>query len=242
MWLTACPHPGSSRTDGLTELLRAEAAAAVSGTRVYEGDVFPRGTEALPVYRYERWVDTGRGPARATHLTYSAEGVPLVLQQAVYSESAELESFFEVHAQTGLVGRVVVAADGSATFETTVSGRTRTRTEGPGAPLVVGPTLFSVVQKHRTLLETGASVPIRFVVLERLGSVRFVLRRVETGPGADVYELAPAGRLTGWIVPTARLELDGAGRILRYDGLVPPQDPGGRKNLDASVVYTRDRP
>jgi hypothetical protein len=217
----------------MAELRRASDSP---GELVYEGAVAHRDAEAPPLFRYERRVE---GDGRSSHLTFAADGDLVLLHQAVHSPRYELLRFREVHAQTGLAGQVDVHADGSATFRTTVGGRTRSRVEAPRDPLQVGPTLFGYVLEHWDSLLSGNPLPLRFVVLDRRRSFRFELERVDGPPGTTCFEMSPTHPLVALVVPRAELVFDEDRSILRYSGLVPPREEvGGRlERLDATVTY-----
>ncbi|MCB9695038.1 MAG: hypothetical protein H6736_24810 [Alphaproteobacteria bacterium] len=146
----------------------------------------------------------------------------------------------KIHSQTGLVGEVEVAPDGTATFRTTLDGRTRTRVQGPAEePLQAGPTLFGHVLRHWDALVAGETRVIRFVVLERRRAFRFGVRLADSPAGTTAFEMTPASPLVAMGVPRGRIVFDQDRRVVRYEGLVPPlEGVGGRlRRLDASVTY-----
>lgn len=231
--LAACQH---------THPLPPDAAAALrldpAGAPIYEGTV-RRDAADPPLFRYERHVlDLDRG-VRSSHRTFTPAGEPVLLHQADHSASHALVKFHEVQSQTGLVGWVDVAADGTATFQTTVNGRTRTRVEGPGDPLLVGPTLFGYVREQWDSLLDGEVHPIRFVVLDRRRSYRFALQAVDGQDGTRTFEMVPTSLLVRLALPRTTLVFDPDGTIVRYTGRVPPLEAVGRRHepLDATVTY-----
>ncbi len=112
-------------------------AAESFGTRIYSGEVTPRGARA-PVFRYERRVqDNADGTRTSTHLTWAGDE-PVIVQQATQDDAGRLVAFDEVHAQRGTVHHL-------------------------GArDVVVGPTLFEFVRAHLAELRAGKSVRLVF--------------------------------------------------------------------------------
>lgn len=234
--LVGCAHPRGLPQSGVEAL--QQAAAEPRGELVYEGTVRAIGDDAEPLYRYERRVaDEGDGLC-SSHLTIDPDGEPVLVHRAVHSDGYTLTSFREVHAQTGLIGDVQVHGDGTASFRTVVDGRLRQREERAGAPLQVGPTLFGYVRENWDALLDGERLPIRFVVLDKGRSYRFVLE-VSEGPEGVVVEMVPASPLLAMALPTTRMVFDGDRRVLRYEGRVPPLRRAGRRlvPLDAVVSY-----
>ena len=233
----ACHHPPAPVTDDL----RAAMHGIAEETREYRGDVYALGSDEAPMYRYERH-EWASGDARiSTHVTSTPEGEPVVVHAATHSPTYALVRFREVQAQRGLVGQVEVGADGAATYTTTVDGRTRTRVEPPGDPLHVGPTLFGHVREAWEALAAGEPLRVRFVVLERRRSYRFVLKQVDGPPGTTTIAMVPTNPLVALALPHTRMVFDPDQRVLTYRGRVPPLRPvGGRfAPLDAMVRYSR---
>ncbi|MEL6347634.1 MAG: hypothetical protein AAFV53_31290 [Myxococcota bacterium] len=207
---------------------------------IYQGTVHPRTMEKSPLYRYERRVSVTEDNVRSVHTTFSLSGEPVVRHQADHTFTYTLRAFQEIHAQTGLVGRVDVAPDGTATYQTTTGGRTHIRVEAPGESLQVGPTLFGFALEHWDELVAREDVPFRFVVLEKQRSYRFVLRKVDGPEGTLTLEMTPTSWFVALGVPRSYLVFDEDSRtILRYIGLVPPRDTTSRRHkpLDATVIY-----
>ena len=211
---------------------------------VYEGTVSRRGEADPPLYRYERHVVETADGLRSTHRTFTLQGAPVLEHWAEHDRDYTLHAFGEVHGQTGVVGLVEVSPDGSATYRTTVKGRSRTRTEPAGAPLQAGPTLFGFVLAHWDTLVDGARVPIRFVVLEKNRSFPFELVVVDHSPNTTTVQMVPESRWLARMVPPTYLVFETSSRrILRYSGIVPPlvEEDGKLQTLDATVVYTHVR-
>ncbi|MEQ1566633.1 MAG: hypothetical protein ABMA64_13410 [Myxococcota bacterium] len=236
--LAGCPHTPVLPVDAAAELRSAGSSTA---GLVYEGAVARRDTEGPTLFRYERRVEDRVDDQRSSHLTRTADGAPVVLQQAVHTPLYELVSFREVNQQTGLVGQVDVGPDGTATFRTLVDGRSRLRVEPPGEPLLAGPTLFGFVLQRWDSLLAGRSLRFRFLVAERRRSFRFELKRVEGPPGTICFEMSPIDPFLALAVPRAELVFDEDRNLLRYSGAVPPREENGDhlKRLDATVTYER---
>jgi hypothetical protein len=232
--------PAMLPADAEARLLLAAQEPDALGERIYEGRVARRDGEGLELFRYERRILDLEEGLFASHLTRSVSGEPVVLHQALQSWDHQLLSFEEIHAQTGLVGQLWVASDGTASFESTQDGRTKTRQERPGEPLHVGPTLFGYVQVNWASLLDGASHRVRFAVLEDLRSYDFDLVLVDAQPEETTFEMRASNPVVALGVPTMRLVFDSDQEILRYSGLVPPLEEldGRLEKLDATVTYT----
>jgi hypothetical protein len=236
---TACQHTHILPEGASTALRSAADSPTILGGLVYQGTVTRRGTDATVLFRYERRVlDLDEG-LRSSHVTLSAAGTPVVMQRADHSASYELSGFQEIHVQTGLVGQVDMGVDGTATYRTTVDGRTRTHVEPPGEPLHVGPTLFGYALENWDSLVAGNTHAFRFAVLQQRRSYRFELRKIDGPDGTTTFEMSPTNRLVALAVPPAQLVFGHDRNILQYAGLVPPlQEVGSRlKRLDAAVTY-----
>ncbi|MCA9491368.1 MAG: hypothetical protein KC621_15660 [Myxococcales bacterium] len=239
LWMgLACHHapPPSLAAEGV---LREVVARSETNDLVYLGTVRPRGESGPPLFQYERRVTEQGDHMRSFHVTFAPDGAPVLSHEAEHSSTYELLRFEEIHGQTGGVGQVEVARDGTATYTTMVDGRTRTRIERPGDPLQAGPTLFGYLLEHREALEGGAVQHIRFVVVSRRRSYRFALRRIDGPLGTTTFEMVPTDPIVALGVPRGLIVFDEDGDVVRYEGLVPPlQDVGGHlKRLDATVTY-----
>lgn len=240
----ACSSTHRLPVQATSELQRAADPEGDGGSQIYEGRVRRRDGEGPPLYRYERRVLALEDGLRSSHVTYGVDGDPVLLHQADHDATYALVRFRELHAQTGLVGEVAVDPDGTATFRTTVGGRTRTRVEPPGEPLHAGPTVFGHVLSHWDALVAGDLQVIRFVVLQRGRSFRFRLRHVDGPPGVHTFEMVPTDPLIRLGVPRIEMVFDEARRIVRYAGPVPPLERVGERlrPLDATVTYTHRSP
>lgn len=206
---------------------------------IYRGEVFAQGHEA-PTCTYERRVTHGGPEHTSTHRTYAPDGAtPIVDQRAVHSARYRLHEFEEVHHQTGMTSAVQVRADGSLEFMRSKGRRVRTRSEGPGAPVVVGPTLFGVVREHFTELARGETIEIRFAVPERLRSYVFTLRRSKADATTTTIEMvAQSPFVRRSVGPMTMVFQTDDKTIVRYTGRVPPRLRGNRP-MNARVEYTQ---
>jgi len=180
------------------------------------------------------------GHVISRHTTYSADGRAVLTHTSSHTHGYDLTQFREVHGQTGLVGQIDVQADGRAHYQITRGTRTTTRTEPAGAPLQTGPTLFGWALAHWDALVAGEELPLRFVVLSKGRSYRFTLRRVAGEEGLVTLQLRPRSFFVALGVPRTVIVFDHDQRVVRYEGLVPPLEPVGRRlrPLDATVTYT----
>ncbi|MCH9687501.1 MAG: hypothetical protein K0V04_39065 [Deltaproteobacteria bacterium] len=208
------------------------------GARIYTGSVVPKG-EHQPAFWYERRVAQGPDGMVSRHLSYRAGSDDVVLsQRAVHSEHYALRRFEEVHGQTGVVSAAQVLEDGSLELTTTRGDRTRRRTERPGAPVVVGPTLFGYVLHNWDALIGGERLPVRFAAPEQARSYEFTLQVVEATPHTTSIAFRASSALVRMGVDTMTLVFDTRTRkILRYVGRVPPRLER-LAVFDAQVDYT----
>ncbi|MFT4624568.1 MAG: hypothetical protein ACI8PZ_003227 [Myxococcota bacterium] len=224
-----------------SHLEQLATAPAALGTLIYNGDVRPQGADAEGAFRYERWVrDTGAGNV-STHLTYDLAGDGVVLHQATHDAAYTLTRFEELHGQTGLVGSVEVHPGGELSIEVTVDGETTRATEGPGAPVHAGPTLFGYVLNHWDGLVAGESLPLRFPVLSDARTYGFQVRLDHADREHTVFRMDATHLLVRAVVPTMRLTFATETREpVRYEGSVPPllDDDGRLRAFQARVDYT----
>lgn len=214
-------------------IARLSIPASRFGTLIYTGEVVPRGRRRA-AYRYERRVRAGE----STHLTRPAgSDEVVVLQRAVHTPAYRLQRFEEVHRQTGVRSAVFIAADGSVEL-TARRGRDVDRhAEGPGDPVVVGPTLFGFIRRHFGVLVRGDSIGVRFAAPEQGRTYAFTLRAIEITPRTVTIEMAASDLLVSLGIDPMRVVLDRESRdVLRYRGRVPPR-LNGLQTFDADVRY-----
>ena len=116
----------------------------------------------------------------------------------------------------------------------------------PSTPPVTGPSLHGHILQHWDALSAGRAQRVRFVVLSRLESIPFEIRRADATdaaePGRRAFTITPARWWLRLAIMPLRVEFDEATRqVRRYEGRVPPmQEVDGRlKALDARVDYPR---
>lgn len=211
---------------------RLSELAEPVGTHVYDGSVVPMGADA-PAFRYERWVRDEGASTQSTHATYDASGALVVVQRASHDEQYRLRRFEELHDQTGAVNTVEVDDDGSLHFTRRRGGQLETASEGPGAPVVVGPTLFGFVRRHLDQLTKGEVIEVRFAAADRGKSYAFELSCANAD--GSVVRFAPKSALVRLAIAPMFITFEGAG-LLRYEGRVPPRLDGDA--FDARVDYT----
>lgn len=210
--------------------------AATRGELVYVGEVVPRGHDT-PAFRYERRVESGPGDqCVSTHATLTLDGTPLVLHRAVHSPDYRLVRFEETNAQRGMTNVVEVRDGGALRFTTRRGGEVETRDEGPGAPVVVGPTLFGHVLAHLHALRGGATLHVRFAVAERGRSYDFRLRARTTAKHETTVDMVASNPCVRLGIAPMRIVIDDRARLpVAYHGRVPPRLHG--RPFDADVRY-----
>jgi len=215
-----------------------------AGTRVYRGLVFaPTPGDAEALYHYERRVLATSDGLTATHITHNTQGAVLIVEAATVSPAYVLRRLDIANRQTGNSGSAVASTDGRhVDFTLLQAGKERTRRETIGDPLVSGPSLHGFVLQHWDVLASGATVPVRMVVLDELRTYGFDIRQVREGDdGRTTFSITPRNWLVRLAVAPLRVTFDKITRhVLRYEGRVPPMiEVNGRlRTLDAHVLYT----
>jgi hypothetical protein len=216
--------------------LRLSALRTEAGPLIYEGTVAAQGGSE-PLFRYERRVAEHGGGLRSTHLTYDLAGEIVVAQRAAHDAAYRLTSFEEVHRQTGVVSRLHVAEDGSLRFEVQRGDELREVVEGPGDPVVVGPTLFGYTLAHWDELLAGETLAVRFAATERGESFGFTLQLQDQEDSSTTIAFTASSAFVRLVMDPMLLVFDAeGGAVLRYQGRVPPRRDG-TDELDADVDY-----
>lgn len=233
----AAPALPASAEARLTAL---QAHPELAGARVYLAYVHPKGTsESTPLFVYARHVQGIGQDLVASHLTYLPTG-DLIIEERVISSAGYVFKRFEVlNRQTGLVG--------SATLD---AGQRALRFEGPEAirqkmervsePVVAGPNLHGHILRHWDELANGTQLSVRLVVLSRMETLGFAIRRVESGGKLTAFQITPSHILMRLAVSPLQVVFDNATRrVVRYEGRVPPMQTAGTRlvDLDAAVDY-----
>lgn len=233
--MSACGGTPALSPDGERALLEPAGAAAAL---IYEGEVVPVDAEK-PAFRYRRWVTPGPGGLHvSTHLTFEAESpyAPVVRQRAIHTADYRLREFEETHRHLGTVSSLNVAADGRLTFTVRRDSKIETASEEPGAPVVVGPTLFGYARAHLAELRARKTLNVRFAAVDRCRTYDFTLRLIPSAGSTSTVEFTAASFLVRLAVAPMRFEFDDlTGHVTSYHGLVPPRWNG--KALVADVRY-----
>jgi hypothetical protein len=126
------------------------------------------------------------------------------------------------------------------TFTLQEDGKSSVASERVTAPVVSGSTMFGYIVTHWDELMRGASLPIRFAVIERKETIGFTLARVDASQGRTAIRMTPSNWLMKLAVPSTSFEFDTTTRkVLEYTGRVPPMEVvnGALKTLNARVTY-----
>jgi hypothetical protein len=209
------------------------------GDAVYFGSVFPLDSDSVdPSFVYERRVGERAGGLVSTHITRDSAGEVVVADSAAHDLDYHLVEYALLQDQLGRTGMVVVVP-GGLTFRFQDDDGEHTRTESTRSPVVAGPTLVGYLLDHLDALEGGASLDVRFVVLDRLRTIGFELRAVPAEPGQVRVQMRASSAVFGLLVHPLYFTFDDAGHILTMEGRVPPKEDvsGHLRALDARVEY-----
>lgn len=220
-------------------LMTAQQSPSSTGDQVYEGQVYSLASRREPLFRYERRVHSVDEGVASTHVTYDPSGAVVVIQSAHHTPNYDLKRADLIHGQTGASGSVAVEGR-QLTFTLTEGGRVSTTQESITDPVVAGPTMFGYILAHWDELMNGASLPIRFAVLERGETIGFALDKVESAPGRTTIRMRPSNLLIRMAIAPTYFEFETTTRrILEYTGRVPPLETVNNRlqALDARVVY-----
>lgn len=229
-------------------LLALQQAPETAGAWVYDGVVRPLATPgAAALFSYQRRVQVAGDGLLASHVTRDRQGRVLIVEAALVAADYRLRRFDAVNRQLDSSGSVEASANGRELHYRLVEGdRVRSRTETLDAPAVTGPSLHGHILRHWDVLSAGGVVSVRFVVLSRLESLPFDIRRAESAePGRRAFTITPARWHLRLAVQPLRVEFDEATRqVRRYEGRVPPMQvvDGRLKPLDARVDYPAHAP
>ncbi len=228
-------------TPAMRERLRAvQETPASAGAQIYEGCVFALDGRAEPLFRYERRVQNEGDTLTSTHITRDPSGAVVVVQSAAHSPDYGLVTAEMIHGQTG-VSASVALSNGRATFTLREGESETTADEVVRDPVVAGPTMFGFILAHWKQLNNGATIPIRFAVLERGETIGFVLDKASDKDGRTIIRMRPSSMLVRLAVATTYFQFDSVSRqIIEYTGRVPPLEHVNDRleTLDARVQYT----
>lgn len=222
------------------DLRAIERQPTSTGEQIYEGRVHALDGRSEPLFTYERRIAQDGDTVRSTHVTHDADGSVVVVQSASHSPDYQLRRADLLHGQSGVTASVVVE-NGEALYTLHEGERDTTARETLTEPLVAGPTMFGFIVTHWDDLSRGAAIPIRFAVLERGESLRFVLEKVDAPAGRTIIRMRASNPLVRVAVSSTYFEFDDRTRhIIEYTGRVPPFDRRGSQlvPLDARVTYS----
>ncbi len=238
-FLTPLLAPGSATAAalGASDQARLKAAPSEGGDLIFTGSVVPEG-EHEPTFRYERRSRRSGSRCVSTHVTFASESTdPVLTQRAVHSPAFELAHFEEIHGQTGAVSSVEVQKDGTLHFSLVRGDTIERRKEGPGAPVIVAPTLFGFILEHWSQLIHGTRIDVRFAATEYARCYDFVLKLVQTDERTTTVALEPADFFMRLALQPLTVVFDTATlSVVRYVGRVPPRLPN-LQMFDARVDY-----
>ena len=246
--LRAPPAPAALPPAAHARLQALQQSPEAAGSWVYDGTVQALAPAAGPaLFSYQRRVQPADDGLVASHVTRDPQGRVLLVESATLSADYRLRGFEAVNRQLGSSGSVEVSADGRQLHYWLVEGpRLRSATETIDAPAVTGPSLHGHILQHWDSLCAGHVQAVRFVVLSRLQSLPFEIRRADTAaPGRRAFTISPARWWLRLLVRPLRVEFDERTRqVRRYEGRVPPMQvvDGRLKPLDARVDYPRHAP
>jgi hypothetical protein len=219
-----------------------------AGAWVYDGVVHPLAAPSGPaLFSYQRRVQPAGDGLVASHLTRDRQGQVLIVEAATVSADYRLRRFEAVNRQLDSSGSVEASDDGRQLHYRLAEGsRVRSASEVINAPAVTGPSLHGHILQHWDMLSAGRVQAVRFVVLSRLESIPFEIRRDDAAEaGRRAFTITPARWWLRLAIRPLRVEFDEATRqVRRYEGRVPPmqQVDGQLKPLDARVDYPRHAP
>lgn len=250
--LTGLPAPAAQATlqpAAVARLMALQQSPESAGAWVYDGLVQPLAAPSGPaLFSYQRRVQAAGDGLVASHVTRDARGQVVIVEAATVSADYRLRRFEAVNRQLGASGSVEASPDGRQLHYRLAEGdRVRSVSEVIDAPAVTGPSLHGHILQHWDALSAGGVQVVRFVVLSRLESIPFEIRRAEasdgaTPPGRRAFTITPARWWLRLAIKPLRVEFDEATRqVRRYEGRVPPmQEVDGKlQPLDARVDYPR---
>lgn len=246
--LSAAASQAQTAPAALAKLDALQASPDQAGTLVYRGATFAQKSTAAvdPLYRYERRVLTAPNELTASHITTDPAGRVIILETATLSPLYEMRRFEAVNQQAGFSGWVQLSNDGRhLKYELNDNGKVTQASENVTDPVVSGPSMFGFILKNWNPLKTGASLPVRMLVLKEKTTYGFDLRFEKESNGQATFTLTPSSFLIRMAIAPLRVVFDGATKTpVRYEGRVPPMEnaSGKLKDLDARVEYTPTSP
>jgi hypothetical protein len=243
---SATPVPALD-ADAAQTLERLARYPESAGTLIYRGRVVPQAEPgARPLFTYERRVDERTGGLVSSHITTDLNGEVIIAEQARMAPGYTLRRFDAANRQQGYSGSVIVSREGRHLEFTLVrDGKVRSASEDVKHPVVSGPSLHGFVLQHWDRLAAGEKIPVRMIILNRMETYGFDIRRQREAEGRTTFSITPSSPFVRLVVAPLVVTFDSATRnVVRYEGRVPPMKPeGGRLvDLDARVDYTMNVP
>lgn len=206
------------------------------GDLVYVGTVAPLKAPTKPVFEYERRVKDG------SSTSFTKQGAEAVLiEQATHDADYQLSSSAQWQLQTREVGRVTID-NGIVRLSQSSGGVERFAEEPLRESVVVGPTLFGFIARHREQLMRGETLTIRFAVTSRLETIPFELSRVDGANGQPRIRMAAKSALVALVVDPLFVTYSADGALVALDGRVPTKLKQGEgwADFDAHVDYRNE--
>ncbi|HSV52611.1 MAG TPA: hypothetical protein VLJ57_10860 [Burkholderiaceae bacterium] len=241
--LAACNTPTQVTLDssGAATLAALQRAPESAGALIYQGAVFPMGTQDGPaLFNYERRIQDANGAASATHITRDASGAVVVSESARFTPGYEVQRFDAAHQHAGYSGSVEVTGGRHLRYVLKQGDKISTATEEVSDPVVTGPSLHGFILAHWDDLAGDQKLAVRMIVLSQKESYGFQIRRAPAADGRTAFSITPSSLLVRMAIDPLRVEFDTATRkLVRYQGRVPPMQlvDGKLKSLDAHVDY-----
>lgn len=225
--------PGATVEDQLRAVSRE---SGTFGDLVYVGTVAVLKEPTKPVYEYERRVKDG------SSTSFTKQGAePVLIEQATHDADYGLSSYVQWQLQTREVGRVTVE-NGVVRLSQSSGGVERFAEEPLRESVVVGPTLFGFIARHREQLLKGEVLTIRFAVTSRLETIPFELSRVDGPNGETRIRMAAKSALVALVVDPLFVTYSAEGSLVALDGRVPTKlkQGDGWTDFDAHVDYRNE--
>ena len=218
------------------QLATVSRESSTFGDLVYVGTVAPLKEPTKPIYEYERRVKDG------SSTSFTKRGAEAVLiEQATHDADYALSSFVQWQLQTREVGRVTIDK-GVVRLSQSSGGVERFAEEPLRESVVVGPTLFGFIARHREQLMKGETLTIRFAVTSRLETIPFELSRVDGSNGQTRIRMAAKSALLALVVDPLFVTYSADGALVALDGRVPTKlkQGDGWADFDAHVDYRNE--
>ncbi len=245
--LTAAVSHAQVGQAAFAKLEALQASPESAGTLVYRGATFTQRTPAGdPLYRYERRVLAVTSGLTASHITSDPARRVVIVESATLSTDYEVRRFEVTNQQSGFTGSVQVSKDGRhVEYELNDNGKVSKASEDVSDPVVCGPSMFGFILKNWEPLKSGATLPVRMLVLKEKTTYGFDLKLEKLVNGQATFTITPSSFLIRMAIAPLRVVFDANTKTaVRYEGRVPPLEnvSGKLKDLDARVEYTSVSP